>query len=282
MGIVGILGIFPGKMYGIFLGVIYPSHPIIQVMTIRDIEGITLQVCERYSTMRTIFQDPNAPTQLFPHEKLLCDYDVTTKHWKMRHWAYGGMFAVPTIQIALKRSLALSGDYFDSKGWPWTLVGGGALGFLKTRGFLPWEAGDIDINMNITKKLCLDTLRTEFVNHYPDYLITDHSKKEIIIKPKHGFGGWVTIFFNKYIPIVRTVRVNLDGYWVPCSYTVFHEFRKYYPGYLKHKMYNKRSLSCSEESNACLPDFSKLYNGRGGVWSDFFYSFVKTPKLTPL
>ena len=151
----------------------------------------------------------------------------------------------------------------------------GSLGAVKTRGILPWEAGDIDILMNVTKKLCFDTLRTEFVKQHPDYIIVDHNSNEIIIQPKRGFGGWVTIFFKvEEYPLTKTMRMNLDGYWVSVSYYMFRNFRRGYGlSYLQHKMYNeygKSSVHCIEKSNACLPDFIKLFNGRGGMWKEYF------------
>ena len=182
------------------------------------------------------------------------------------------MFAPPTMMSALKRSLKLAGDYFDEKGWLWTQTGGGILGGVKNRGFLPWEAGDIDINVNLTKSFLLDNLRTEFVQRYPDFNITDHRKTELIIKPKRGFGGWVTISFgHNVVPMERYIRLKADGYWCSASYELFKEFRIYYgQDYLQHKMYDKKHVSCSEESNACLPDYRKLFNGRGGMRREFF------------
>merc|ERR1712062_423669 len=102
---------------------------------------------------------------------------------------------------------------------------------------------------------------------YPDYNITDDSRSEIIVKPKRGFGGWVTIFFGQEVtPMTRFVRLNLDGYWVQCSYELFKEFRLYYGlSYLQHKKYDRKHMRCAEVSNTCLPDFSKLHNGRGGM-----------------
>ena len=183
-----------------------------------------------------------------------------------------GMYAPPTMMFALRRSLKLAGDYFDEKGWPWTQFGGGTLGAIKNRGFIPWEAGDIDVNSNVTKKEMLDKLRTEFVKRYPDFQITDHSKREIIIKPKRGFGGWVTIFFeHSYTPMVRYMRIKTDDYWCAVTYDVFKEARiDYGRYYLQHKMYNKKALHCEEKSNTCLPNFNELFGGRGGMWREFF------------
>ncbi len=31
-----------------------------------------------------------------------------------------------------------------------------------------------------------------------------------------------------------------------------------------------KPVTCNENSNACLPDYTKLYGGRGGMWRDFF------------
>ena len=52
----------------------------------------------------------------------------------MKHWAYGGMFAPPTMLSALKRSLKLTGHFFDRKAWPWFIYGGGSLGAVKGKG----------------------------------------------------------------------------------------------------------------------------------------------------
>ena len=121
-------------------------------------------------------------------------------------------------------------------------------------------------------KFLLNNLRTEFVQRYPDFKITDHHKTEIIIKPKRGFGGWVTIFFgHNVVPMERYIRLRVDGYWCSASYEVLKEFRIYYGQYyLQHKMCNGKHVSCSEKSNTCLPDYKLLYSGRGGMWKEFF------------
>ena len=60
-------------------------------MTIKDSEGGTLYVCEGYSTMGTMFGDEPIRS-LYKDEALLCEYDRTRPYWKMKHWAYAGMY----------------------------------------------------------------------------------------------------------------------------------------------------------------------------------------------
>jgi len=239
-----------------------------QVMTIVDINKQTLYICERYSLN-------GKNSQLFEDEELLCDYGKTQKYWQMEHWAYGGMYAPPTMMFALKRALKISGDFFDEKGWTWGLAGGAALGAVKLRGLLPWEAGDIDLNINVDKKECLKIIQNEFIPRHPDYEVRDFDYHEILIRPKEGFGGYVTIFFNNEVTdIKRSYRMSLDGYQASVPYQMFKEHRAYYGVYyLQHKQYKQyflQPLQCSEDSNTCLPDYSKLDNGRGGMWKEFF------------
>ena len=115
------------------------------VMEIKDIDARLLYICERFSTRGTMHADRSLGSSFFRNEPLLCDYDKTKPYWRIQHWAYGGMFSPPTMRMALKRSMLLAGDFFDSKNWQWAIIGGGALGGLKTRGFLPWEAGDLAV-----------------------------------------------------------------------------------------------------------------------------------------
>ena len=149
-----------------------------------------------------------------------------------------------------------------------------SLFLFKNRGFLPWEAGDIDFSSHVNQNDLLHNLRTEFVKRYPDFKITIPNKAEIIIQPKRGFGGWVTIFFGHAGKHRDMMRINLDGYWCSFAYVSFKECRTWYKqNYLQHKMYrmyNEQSLHCLEQSNACLPNFNILYGGRGGTWKEFF------------
>ena len=239
-----------------------------QVMVVKDLSGQIFYICERYSTLGSKYQDKSLGTDLFKDEQLLCEYDKAKPFWKMKHWAYAGTFSVPTMRMALKRSLADAGDFFDSKNWSWYVDGGGVVGAIKTRGLLPWEAGDVDVDLNMTMKQCSDILQKEFLQKYPDYVVVNYHNSEVVIKPKRGFGGWVTIFPQ---PWVSSVRMNLDGYWAPVKYDKYKDLLRYYGvNYLQHRMHDGKQLTCREHSNACLPDFRKLYIGRGGMWREFF------------
>ena len=128
-------------------------------MVVKDLSGQIFYICERYSTLGSKYQDKSLGTDLFKDEQLLCEYDKAKPFWKMKQWAYAGTFSVPTMRIALKRSLADAGDFFDSKNWSWYVDGGGVVGAIKTRGLLPWEAGGVDVNLNMTMKQCSDILQ---------------------------------------------------------------------------------------------------------------------------
>merc|ERR1712196_406047 len=148
-------------------------------MTIIDMNQNVLYICERFSTVGGA---------LFPLEEILCDYDKARPYWKMGHWAYNGMYAPPTMMIALKRAMVVAGDYFNTKtSWVWYVIGGGSLGGVKCRGFLPWEAGDIDIYMRVTYKQLLDDLKSNFLKTHKDFELVLYPKYEIVIKPKRGF-----------------------------------------------------------------------------------------------
>ena len=88
--------------------------------------------------------------------------------------------------------------------------------------------------------------------------------------------GYVTIFFTAHAKtdIKRSYRIDMDGYRTSVPYQMFKENRIYYGVYyLQHKQYKQyylAPLQCSENSNACLPDYSKIDNGRGGIWKEFF------------
>ena len=84
----------------------------------------------------------------------------------------------------------------------------------------------------------------------------------------------MTIFFgDEKTDINRAFRMNVDGYQAGIPYQMFKEHRIYFGVYyLQHQQYKEwiQHLSCSEDSNTCLPDYNKLYNGRGGMWKEFF------------
>ena len=208
------------------------------------------------------------------------------------------MFTPPTELLPLKQAVLGIAAFFDEKRWQWTLEGGAALGIAKVRGLLPWHSGLIKVNvrcivrdkkysikrnaglyLHVSNEIrhCLEVMNKEFITRHPVYRRLEYPSinkvDEVFLRPTHTFANVVSItFIDANTGWDKVVRMNFEGAWLPVSRKVFVELRSLYgDDYFQHKMSDSHQhIHCSERSNACLPDFRKISNGRGGIWEEHF------------
>ena len=139
------------------------------------------------------------------------------------------------------------------------LQGGVPLGAVKMRSILPWEAGDIDIDVyGISFSELLAKLKTS--GDKMGYTVRQHSRTDIHVfcTPKEVgdvSGGVATIFVR---PLRRQpyLRIKTNGIWVRYPMNFFGKIIKEYgENHLQHMLYKSHNIiRCALKGhNACLP-----------------------------
>ena len=174
--------------------------------------------------------------------------------------------------MALVNNLKRVGKFFDENGVKYWIDSGVTVGAVKLRSVLPWDSGDIDVNVDHNLRDLVNLLRTKFVKLHPEYKIyADHIMTSVQLR--HGFEGPTTIWPQPKHRVPQIIiRMDCNGFMMPVSKDIFKHLRGAYHDYLvHHKHRSKSSIFCSERSNACLPDFRKILDGRGGHYAEFYY-----------
>ena len=174
--------------------------------------------------------------------------------------------------MALENNLKRVGKFFDENGVKYWIKHGVTVGAVKMRSILPWDSGDIDIYVDHNLRDLIDLLKTKLVKLFPVYKIyEDHRMTSVQLR--HGFEGPTTIFPTPKDKVPEVIiRMDCNGFMMPVSKGVFKDLRVTYHDYLVHHKHNRKSsIFCSERSNACLPDFRKILDGRGGHYAEFYY-----------
>ena len=235
------------------------------VTMIKTLNGRYLDLCDRHRKGGALQNS---------QEDLLCDYDKAIKQWGISHWAYSGTFAPYSMVIGLQLSLMKIATFLDAKNVTYWIDAGISLGAVKMRAVLPWDSGDIDLGVFMDKKLLIDILQKEFTP-IQNYVLQNLPGNQVNVYPKSGFGGLISMFTHKMPAKVQLMRIDVNGYPTPFMKSLFSDLRSYYGiTYLQHKMYSRygksESAHCTVNSNACLPDFRKIFNGRGGTYREYF------------
>lgn len=180
------------------------------------------------------------------------------------HWAYNGTYAYPFILNNIQACLFKVADILTAKNIPFAIDGGVALGSVKMRKILPWDAGDADIKIYDYSIYEVYKIIEELVvaNNYTIKkdagigLIQVYCTSPGLFKK---IGGLVSLdtktFFEKP---KRFVQMKVNGKWIPFSIDLFRNLRENYDlNYLQHFMYesNERIHCKMSGHNACLPDF---------------------------
>lgn len=192
------------------------------------------------------------------------------------HWAYNGLFTYPYLLKYLEITLSEISDFFNRRNVSYAVEGGVALGAIKMRSILPWEAGDIDMGVY---EMTLDKLYTllQPLAKEKGYVVKKHGSESVHVfcTPKNVgslSGGLATIFPHARMS-PPLVKVETNGIWVSYSRDLVHGLlREYGKSYLQHKMYASReTVNCKmKDHNACLPNFKSLLQGRAGNLKEYF------------
>jgi hypothetical protein len=167
------------------------------------------------------------------------------------HWARSGTYAYPYIIRNLQHCLLTMADFLTSKGIPFSVDGGVALGAIKMRGVLPWDAGDVDMAVYYGLRYKLYSIIPKFAKEH-DYIAKElfNQMQLFCVPSKLGerMGGLVSIF-HKYEapPAADFIKIKTNGRWIPYKREIFSTLRDHYKtSYLQHKMYeSSENIHCT-------------------------------------
>lgn len=190
------------------------------------------------------------------------------------HWAKQGTFAYPYIINNLRKCLFEVTDLLETKGILFYVDAGVALGALKMRSILPWDAGDVDIGVYHNNPSKFASIIESFAqkNNYTFKNLFSKDLIHVFCASGQGdkMGGLVSMFVEDKQPW-ELIKIKTNGRWIPYKQDIFKDMREEYnTRYLQHVMYdsnNHEKIHCTVEGhNACLPDFRK----NDGTYSDLF------------
>ena len=234
-----------------------------KVFIFKDIEDNTIDICSSSSPLSG---------------KYLCNEEKAHKFMlEGGHWAYKGTFAYPYMLNYLEITLREVIKFFEKHNVQYVVIGGVSLGAIKTRSILPWEAGDIDINVYKMSLVQLLKLIEPWAKKNGYFLQTFMSKAvHIFCTPRNvgkASGGLATINPNKSKAPPDYVRIKTNDIWVRYDRQFFKFFLDHYgENFLQHELYRRKEIiECKiKKHNACLPNFKSLYQGRAGTLKDFY------------
>ncbi|KAK3740320.1 hypothetical protein QZH41_000503 [Actinostola sp. cb2023] len=236
-----------------------------KVFRFRDPDSNKLDLCDRDSPI--VGED-------------ICDEPVSHKIMlDGGHWAYNGTFAYPYIIKNLQYCFFKVADFLTFKEIAFSIDAGVALGTVKMRGVLPWDAGDIDFGIyDYSLSELYTTMRKFARKHHFTAKIDEKSNQVQVYCAPHKIaekvGGLVSMFVNDDEKPMF-VKMKTNGRWIPYRKEIFRDLRKYYSvNYLQHKMYRSSELiHCKKKGhNACLPDFRQKgrHGGKAGTFKENF------------
>lgn len=190
------------------------------------------------------------------------------------HWATSGTFAYPYIINNLQKCLFEVTDMLNTKGIPFYVDAGVALGAVKMRSILPWDAGDIDIGIYYESRNKFASIVKSFAKKHNYTFRNIYSEDLIHVFCASGLGdkmgGLVSMFLVDKEP-EKLIKIKTNGRWISYKQNIFSEMRDQYKmNYLQHVIYESTSyqkIHCTVKGhNACLPDFRE----NDGTYSDLF------------
>ena len=234
-----------------------------KVFIFKDIDDNTIDLCS-----------PSSPLS----GKYLCDEKEAHKLMLGgEHWAYTGIFAYPYMLNYLEITLNEVTKLFEDHNVQYVVIGGVSLGAIKTRSILPWEAGDIDIEVYGMSLVQLLNLMEPWAEKNDYFLQTYKNKAVHIFCTPHNVGrvsgGLATIYPYKFKIPPDYVKIKTNGIWVRYDRQFFKLFLEHYgENYLQHDVYQRKEIiKCKiKNHNACLPNFKSLYQGKAGTLKEFY------------
>ncbi|XP_028401881.1 uncharacterized protein LOC114524873 isoform X1 [Dendronephthya gigantea] len=194
-----------------------------------------------------------------------------------KHWAYQGLYTYPFLLDYLKVSLREVTNFLEEHNVNYDFFGGVSLGAVKMHSILPWEAGDIDLNVYGMDVPQLLNLLQPWVSK-KGYVMREHVETNavhVFCTPKEigDVSGGLATMFPTNDPPPEYIRIKTNGIWVRYPRNVFQVIMKRYGiSYLEHKLYRtKNAIECKMKGhNACLPNFKSIFNGKGGTYQEYF------------
>ncbi|KAK3699374.1 hypothetical protein QZH41_006557 [Actinostola sp. cb2023] len=232
-----------------------------KIFRFRDPDSNELDLCDRDSPI--VGED-------------ICDEPISHKVMlDGGHWAYDGTFAYPYMIKNLQHCLFKVADFLTFKNIPFSIIGGVALGAVKMRGVLPWDAGDIDMVIYNYSLSELHTTMAHFARKH-HFTAKRHESGQVQVfcaphKIAEKVGGLVSMFVSDHDVKLEFVKIMTNGRWIPYRNDIFSHLREHYSvNYLQHKMYRSSELiHCKKKGhNACLPDFR--HDGKAGTFKEYF------------
>ena len=234
-----------------------------KVFIFKDSEGNTIDLCSSSSPLSG---------------KNVCEEEIAHKVMlDGGHWAYQGIFAYPYILNYLNTTLTQLIKFFEEHNIKYIVFGGVALGAIKTRSILPWEAGDIDIDVYGMNQEQLYNLMEPWAEKN-GFILRKYEKEAVHIfcTPRNVgqvSGGLATIFPQPFEQPPDYVKIKTNDVWVRYVRQFDKQFLEHYGDkYLQHKLYrSEETTECKiKDHNACLPNFKSLYQGKAGTLKDFY------------
>ena len=248
----------------------------------RDISKDLLSFAIKYKVFNFKDEDENA-INLCSSTSPLSGKDIcveTTAHKQMLnngHWAYLGMYTYPYLLGYLNVSFVEVTNFFEQRNVNYVLRGGVSLGAIKMHSILPWDAGDVDIDVYGISITQLMSMLQPWADE-KGYILREHEETDavhVFCTPKRigdVSGGLASIFYNPGPP-PKYIRIKTNGVWVRYRRNLFQATMSFYgQEYLTHKLYrSKNTMKCKLKGhNACLPNFKSIFNGKGGTYREYF------------
>ena len=193
------------------------------------------------------------------------------------HWAYQGLYTYPYLLEYLIVSLREVTNFLEQHNVNYVLRGGVSLGAIKMHSILPWDAGDVDIDVY---GMTIPQLMSIFKPWTTEkgYVLREHTQSKAVhvyCTPKElgdVAGGLASLFINPGPP-PKYIQIKTNGIWVRYRRNLFEATMSFYgQEYLSHKLYQSEKIAkCKIKGhNACLPNFNSIFNGKGGTYREYF------------
>ena len=239
---------------------------LVLYQTKKEIDSL-LSFVNKYHVLNFLNEDGNETSICDGTDPLICSEKYIFPKWKLRHWAYSGLTAFPFIIKRLIDALHFGTTQLEDNKIPYILEGGTLLGFIKVRGVLPWDSGDVDTFVYSSRRTVINLARQ----------IEKHDGYEIKLR-WNAFHLYITQYYPTHDGLIvyavsredagDLVNIRMHGRLFPAPRSMFKFMRDYYgSSYLESRIrFGDERVSCDYEGyQACMPDcrWSGCGSGRG-------------------
>ncbi|XP_028390694.1 uncharacterized protein LOC114515606 [Dendronephthya gigantea] len=235
-----------------------------KVLIFKDIEGKLIELCSPSSPLsgKGLCIERNS------HELLLGG----------GHWAYKGLYAYPYLYQYLVTTLFEVTDHLERHNVSYLIDGGVSIGAIKMHSVLPWDSGDIDVQVfGLTVQQIYELFQPfKEQKGYVVRLISNPEQVHVFCTPKNvgDLSGGIATIFSRQGPIPELMKIKTNGRWINYSRALFRYLIDTYgeDKFLGHSLHGGReTMECKIKGhNACLPNFKNFLNGKGGTAREYF------------